>query len=104
MAINDTVRENALARIDAVQDLVHDLPPASPIAAVLTDDYLQERKAWAEIEADLAHAEWPPLLGWALTAWRADEIALLDRDVQMVRDHATSNPIQGTTWLVCLAR
>jgi chromosome condensin MukBEF complex kleisin-like MukF subunit len=62
--VNDTVRANALARIKTVQALVHDLPRGGPIAAVLTDDYLQEQRAWVEAETDLVQAEWPPLLGW----------------------------------------
>ena len=103
MAINDTVngtaRQNALARIDTVQALVHDLPPGSPIAAVLTDHYLQEQRAWVEAQTDLVHAEWPPLLGWTMAPWRAGEIALLDHDVQMIRDHPTSSPVQATAWL-----
>ena len=41
VAVNDTVRENALARVDAVQALTRALPKESPIAAVLTDGYLQ---------------------------------------------------------------
>ena len=61
VAANDIVRQNALARIDAVQALVHGLPTGSPIAAVLTDDYIQEQKAWVEAEPDLENAEWPPL-------------------------------------------
>jgi hypothetical protein len=99
VATNDIVRQNALARIDEVQALVHDLPAGSPIAAVLTDDYIQEQKAWVEAEPDLEHAEWPPLLGWTMAPWRADEIALLDSDVQKIRDHPTSNPVQATAWL-----
>jgi hypothetical protein len=99
VATNDIVRKNALARIDVVQELVHDLPIGSPIAAVLTNDYLQDQRAWVADEADLVHAEWPPLLGWTMTPWRAHEIALLDSDIQMVRDHPTSNPVQATAWL-----
>lgn len=99
VATNDIVRQNALARIDAVQALVHGLPAGSPIAAVLTADYIQEQKAWVEAESDLENAEWPPLLGWTMAPWRADEIALLDNDVQKIRDHPTSDPVQATAWL-----
>jgi hypothetical protein len=99
VAINDIVRQNVLARIDAVQALVHALPVGSPIAAVLTDAYLQEQRKWVGDEANLENAEWPPLLGWTMAPWRADEIALLDSDIQMVRDHPTSNPVQATGWL-----
>jgi hypothetical protein len=97
--MNDTVRENALARIDTVQDLVRALSTGSPIGAALTDEYLQEQRAWVENEADLMHAEWPPLLGWTMSPWRADEIALLDSDLRTIRDHPTSNPAQATAWL-----
>jgi hypothetical protein len=99
VATNDVVRQNVLARIDAVQALVHALPVGSPIAAVLTDAYLQEQRKWVWDEADLENAEWPPLLGWTIAPWRADEIALLDSDIQMVRDHPTSDPVQATAWL-----
>jgi len=99
VATNDIVRQNALARIDAVQGLVHALSVGSPIAAVLTDAYFQEQRKWAGDEADLENAEWPPLLGWTIAPWRADEIALLDSDIQMVRDHPTSDPVQATAWL-----
>jgi hypothetical protein len=99
VATNDIVRQNALARIDEVQAIVHGLPAGRPIAAVLTDDYLQEQKAWVEAEPDLENAEWPPLLGWTMAPWRADQIALLDNDVQKIRDHPTSNPVQATAWL-----
>ena len=99
VATNDVVRQNALARIDAVQAVVHALPAGSPIAAVLTDAYLQEQRKWVGDEADLENAEWPPLLGWTIAPWRADKIALLDSDIQMVRDHPTSNPVQATAWL-----
>ena len=99
VATNDIVRQNALARIDTVQALVHGLPAGSPIAAVLTDNYIQAQKAWLEAEPDPENAEWPPLLGWTMTAWRADEIALLDNDVQKIRDHPTSDSVQATAWL-----
>jgi len=99
VATNDIVRQNALARIDAVQALVHALPAGSPIAAVLTDAYLQDQRTWVEDAADLENAEWPPLLGWTMASWRADEIALLGGDMQMVRDHPTSDPVQATAWL-----
>ncbi len=99
MTTNDIVRQNALARIDAVQSVVRALPVGSPIAAVLTDAYLQEQRKWVGDEADLENVEWPPLLGWTMTSWRADEIALLDRDIQMVRDHPTSDPVRATAWL-----
>jgi hypothetical protein len=32
---------------------MHDLPADSPIAAVLTDEYIQKQKAWVEAEPDL---------------------------------------------------
>lgn len=99
VATNDIVRQNALARIDAVQAVVHALPVGSPIAAVLTDAYLQEQRKWVGDEANLENAERPPLLGWTIAPWRADEIALLDSDIQMVRDHPTSDPVQATAWL-----
>jgi hypothetical protein len=99
VATNDIVRQNALASIDAVQALVHALPVGSPIAAVLTDAYLREQRTWVGDEADLENAEWPPLLGWAIAPWRADGIALLDSDIQMVRDRPASNPVQATAWL-----
>jgi len=99
VATNDIGRQNALATIDAVQALAHGLPVGSPIAAVLTDPYLQEQRKWVEDEANLENAEWPPLLGWTIAPWRRDEIALLDSDIQMVRDHPTSDPVQATAWL-----
>jgi hypothetical protein len=99
VATNDVIRQDALARIDAVQALVHALPVGSPIAAVLTDAHLQEQRKWVEDEANLENAEWPPLLGWTMAPWRANEIALLDSDIQMVRDNPTSDPVQATAWL-----
>ena len=99
VATNDVIRRDALARIDAVQALVHALPVGSPIAAVFTDAHLQEQRKWVEDEANLKNAEWPPLLGWTMAPWWADEIALLDSDIQMVRDHPTSDPVQATAWL-----
>jgi hypothetical protein len=99
VAVNDFARQNAMARIDALQALVHALPVGSPIAAVLTDAYLQEQRKWVGGEANLENAEWPPLLGWTIAAWLSDEISLLDSDIQMVRDHPTSDPVQATAWL-----
>ena len=34
-----------------------------------------------------------------MAPWRADEIASLDADVQLIRDHPTSNTVQATAWL-----
>ena len=34
-----------------------------------------------------------------MAPWRADEIALLDNDVQKIRHHPTSDPVQATAWL-----
>jgi hypothetical protein len=99
VATDDIVRQNALARIDVVQAMVHDLPTDSPIATVLTDGYIQKQKAWVEAEPDLEYTEWPPLLGWTMAQWRADETVLLDSDVRKIRDHPTSNPVQATAWL-----
>ena len=99
VSTNDVVRQNALARIDAAQAQVHALPVGSPIAAVLTDAYLHEQRAWVRDEADLQSEDWPPLLGWTMAPWRADEIRLLDRDIRVVRDHSTSTPVQATAWL-----
>jgi hypothetical protein len=99
VATSDIVRQSTLALIDALETVVHGLPAGSPIAAVLTDDYLEKQRAWVEAEPDLEQAEWPPLLGWAIAPWRADAIALLDSDVRLIRDHPTSDPVQATAWL-----
>ncbi len=84
VATNELVRQNAQARIDAVQALVHGMSADSPIAAVLTDYYIQEQKKWVEAEPDLEDAEWPPLLGWTMAPWRADPGAqpVYNRDVK----------------------
>jgi hypothetical protein len=99
VATSDIVRQSTLALIDALETVVHGLPAGSPIAAVLTDDYLEKQRAWVEAEPDLEQAEWPPLLVWAIAPWRADAIALLDSDVRLIRDHPTSDPVQATAWL-----
>jgi hypothetical protein len=97
--MKDIVRQNALARVDAVQALVHALPVGSPIAGVLTDAYLREQRQWVGDEDDLENAKWPALLGWTMAPWRAGEIALLDTDIRMVRDHPTSDPVRAAAWL-----